>query len=72
LYACQNDVTTPTNVVGFCLIDQMLTDDGGAPAPLGNPELVAECPSNERRLLRFVGAETPAAGSLIFLGCTSP
>jgi hypothetical protein len=71
LYACQNELTVAASVNGFCVIDQMLTDASGAPAPLGNPAIVAQCPSNNKRLLRAVGAGTPASGATTFIACTS-
>ena len=70
LYACQNEVTVAAGVNGFCVIDQLRTDAAGAPAPLGNPDLVSECPSNWKRLLRFVGVGTPASDASVFLSCT--
>ena len=70
LYACQNDLTVAAGVDGFCLVDQSRTDANGAPAPLGNPALVSQCPSNEKRTLRFVGAGQPVSGATAFLGCT--
>ena len=70
LYACQNEVTPAAGVNGFCMVDQMRTDASGAPAPLGNPAIVSECPSNQKRLLRFVGAGDPASGTSLFIGCT--
>lgn len=69
LYACQNDLTVAASVNGFCMIDQERTDESGAPAPLGNPAIVAECPANQKRLLRFVGAGQPATGAMTFLAC---
>lgn len=69
LYACQNDLTVPANVDGFCVIDQGRTDASGAPAPLGNPALVAECPTSQKRLLRFVGAGEPANEATVFIAC---
>ena len=70
LYACQNALTPAPSVNGFCFIDQTRTDASGAPAPLGNPAIVAECPASDPRLLRFVGAATPASGASVFLGCS--
>lgn len=70
LYACQNELTPAPSVNGFCFIDQTRTDASGAPAPLGNPAIVAECPASDPRLLRFVGAATPASGASVFLGCS--
>lgn len=72
LHACQNDVTPDSEVNGFCVIDQGRTDENGAPAPLGNPTLVAECSANARRLLRFVGQSTPRPDAKLFLSCTAP
>jgi len=69
LYACQNQVSVAPSSNGFCLIDQNRRDGSGAPAPLGNPVLVAECPANQKRLLRFVGASTPEREAFAFLGC---
>lgn len=70
LHACQNELSPGASVAGFCEIDQMRTDASGAPAPLGNPELVAQCPSNEKRLLRFVGAGEPASEASSFISCS--
>jgi len=70
LYACQNELTTAEGVDGFCLIDQARVDANGAPAPLGNAALVAECPKNWKSLLRFVGAGYPASSAMLFIGCT--
>ena len=69
LYACQNELSVTDGVDGFCLIDQGRTDESGAPAPLGNSAIVAECPANQKRLLRFVGAGEPASGALTFIAC---
>jgi hypothetical protein len=69
LYACQNEVSVAASINGFCLIDQNRKDGGGAPAPLGNAVLVAECPANQKQLLRFVGASAPESEALAFLGC---
>jgi len=70
LYACQNEPSPGPSVAGFCEIDQMRTDASGASAPLGNPALVAQCPSNNRRLLRFVGAGEPASEASSFISCS--
>ena len=47
---------------GYCYVDP----DRG----FGDPSLVAGCSVTERRLLRFVGEETPAAGSTTLIACT--
>src|SRR6185369_2551832 len=69
LDACQNDLTPASTANGFCVIDLMHTDENGAPAPLGNPALVSQCPANDKRLLRFVNAGQPAPDSTLFIGC---
>ena len=69
LYACQNEPTPASSVNGFCLIDQMRTDESGADSPLGSAALVSECPTNQKRRLRFVGAGLPSSGATTFLGC---
>jgi hypothetical protein len=71
LYACQNELTVAASVHGYCVIDQMRSDDSGMPAPLGNPAFTADCPAKEKRLLRFVGGGKPASGAILFLGATS-
>jgi len=69
LYACLNDVTPPPSLAGFCVIDQQHVDGAGAPAPIGSAELVAQCPSDERRRIRFVGDGIPATGAMLYLAC---
>jgi hypothetical protein len=61
LTACQNDTTASTGVYGFCYID---TDQN-----IGNPAIVSMCPANQKRTLRFIGDNTPAADVAVFLGC---
>jgi hypothetical protein len=69
LDSCLNDVVPAQAANGFCVIDLMRSDQSGAPDPLGSPELVAECPMNQKRRLRFVGAGAPAGNAKLFLGC---
>lgn len=48
---------------GYCYVD---------PAKgLGNELLVANCPSTQKRLLRFVGNNTPVKNSITFVACTA-
>ena len=49
---------------GWCYID------GQATPPVGDPELVATCPPDERRLIRFVGGGDPVSGSTVFITCS--
>jgi hypothetical protein len=69
LFACQNDVTPAASSNGFCLVDAMRTDAAGTATPLGNPAIVSSCPTNEKRLLRFVGAGNPESGASVFIAC---
>ena len=69
LHACECTVAS----------DQSLTLPDGTPASgwcyidptqnIGNPQLVANCPSGETREIRFVGAGTPTASTFTFLSC---
>ncbi|MBI5538261.1 MAG: hypothetical protein HY898_36400 [Deltaproteobacteria bacterium] len=49
-----------TLVNGWCYLDP-------AQHPAANSNLVQSCPSDSRRMLRFLGTGTPKAGSLTFL-----
>jgi hypothetical protein len=70
LYACQNELTLSDGALsGFCVLDATRTGASGEAAPLGNPQLVADCPESARRRLRFVGPNTPAMGRVVFLVC---
>lgn len=70
LDACQQDTAeNPVNganqpVDGWCYIDATT-----AP-PVGNTELVENCPENEERIIRFVGAGSATAGATLFITCT--
>jgi len=52
--------TPDANDVGWCYIDPK----NGDPA-----SLVATCPATEKRLLRFVGDNTPAHGAITLIAC---
>ncbi len=67
--ACQNDVVNPPvvngqPVNGWCYVDATTT-----PAT-GNPEIVAKCPDNEKRILRFVGEGEAKTGATLFISCS--
>ncbi len=69
LAACQTQAQNPPlvdgePVNGFCYVDAT------ASPPLGNVELVEQCPENAKRLFRFVGAGEPATGATVFVSCT--
>ena len=60
-------VSTP----GYCYIDAMDPNpDPATTTNVGNPLLVANCEASQKRLLRFVGADTPARGSVTFIACS--
>jgi len=60
LDACQNGRENGS-MFGYCYVD---------PAQgIGDPALVAECPAQNRRSLRFVGEGVPANGSITFMAC---
>ena len=50
------------NVAGWCYIDPSQRTEH-------NADIVASCPAGNKRLIRFVGNNIPAAGSLTFLQC---
>jgi hypothetical protein len=71
LEACQNDLSpvpvdpaTGSIANGFCYVDATTVPATGA------PELVASCPSTERRMIRIVGEEPERTGSTMFITCT--
>lgn len=61
LNRCRGGAAAATEQAGYCYVDP---DKG-----LGSPDLVRDCPSTQRRLLRFVGADTPKKGSLAYMAC---
>jgi hypothetical protein len=63
LKACQDQPTTDENIFGYCYVAD--TPD----QKIGNPDLLANCPESERRLLRFVGENVPAGGAVTFIAC---
>jgi hypothetical protein len=61
LTTCRSASDPNAQAPAYCYVDP---DKG-----LGDPGLVRECPVNKRRLLRFVGADTPVKGSLAYMAC---
>ncbi len=70
LEACQSDVSdTPVNsqgdaVHGWCYVDATTVP------PTGNPEIVANCPETEKRIIRFVGNGKGGTGATLFITCS--
>ncbi len=62
--SCQNDDPAPTDIHGWCYVDATTVP------PTGNPALVADCPADERRLVRFVNDGLPQPGATVFITCT--
>ena len=61
LDTCRSNTDPNAQSPGYCYIDP---DKG-----LGDPGLVRGCPANKRRMLRFVGENTPRSGSLAYMAC---
>lgn len=59
LDSCKHDDVATS--AGWCYLDDK--------DPNSNQNLLASCPANQKRLIRFVGAEVPKTGSLTFLQC---
>ena len=68
--ACQNINTNPLTdsngdaVNGWCYVDATTTP------PTGNVDIVAKCPDNEQRIIRFVGAGEAQPGATLFITCS--
>ena len=54
-------VTPSPSTIGWCYVDPSMG--------LGDPALVAQCPSTMTRIIRFVGADTPAPGAITMIAC---
>ncbi len=68
LAACQNDtndypVVQGSEIAGWCYVDA-----NGA-SPVGNPDIVAKCPENEKRIIRFVGDSDVRNGATLYVVC---
>jgi hypothetical protein len=61
LAQCRSASDANAQAPGYCYVDP----DRG----LGDASLVRNCPHHQRRLLRFVGPETPASGKIAFMTC---
>jgi len=60
---CQDDVTTSGTTDGWCYIDASKSPS------IGNPSIVAACPTGSKREIRFVGQGAPLPGATVFLSC---
>jgi hypothetical protein len=62
LEQCLND-PNGADTPGYCYVDPF------GDTPRGNPDLVANCDSSSKRLIRFVGPDTPTPGATAFVAC---
>ncbi|MCC6553944.1 MAG: hypothetical protein IT372_13115 [Polyangiaceae bacterium] len=68
--ACQQSTAEPVltangeEVNGWCYIDATTSP------PTGNPDIVADCPATEQRIIRFVGKGEAQAGATLFITCS--
>ncbi|MCC6528226.1 MAG: hypothetical protein IT373_36605 [Polyangiaceae bacterium] len=60
---CQNDPADDGTIDGWCYVDPTTVP------PVGNAEIVASCPSTEKRIIRFVGQGKGAPGATLFITC---
>ena len=61
---CQTNVSPMLSTDnGWCYVD-----DSASP-PVGNPDIVKNCPTGEHRQVHFVGAGAPDPGSTVFITC---
>ena len=60
---CLND-EGGSDTPGYCYVHPFDHDN-----PQGNPKLVAGCADDKKRLLRFVGRDTPKPGATTFIAC---
>jgi len=68
LFACQNDPSDRPQVNGVDVNRWCYVDASSFP-PLGNPEILASCPDNEKRNIRFLGSGAPKNNSTVFMSC---
>jgi hypothetical protein len=61
LSACRSNLDASLQAPGYCYVDP---EKG-----LGDPTLVHNCPATQKRLLRFVGPDTPSNGAVAFMAC---
>ncbi len=62
---CQNELDAPAGVDGWCYVDATVQP------PVGNPSLVGDCSSQEKRVVRFVGGAEATPGTTRYVTCLS-
>ncbi len=69
LNVCQNDISdVPVTSGGDAVHGWCYVDASRSPA-IGNPDIVANCPETEKRIIRFVGDGQGAPGATLFITC---
>ncbi len=71
LAACSEEPSEPVVNSDGAAVDGWCYIDATTVPPLGDPELVEDCPDTMRRRIRFVGGGVPAAGATTVLVCGS-
>jgi hypothetical protein len=70
LKACQDNSANPVyndlneQVDGWCYVDATTA------VPIGNPDIVKNCPETEKRIVRFVGEGAAKPGATLFITCS--
>jgi hypothetical protein len=70
LDTCREDISDPpvldgAQVDGWCYLD------GTVSRPVGNVAMLENCPSDAKRLIRFVGEGAPAPSASLFVACAA-
>jgi hypothetical protein len=58
---CLEDPEPPAERAGYCYVDEA--------KQIGNPDFVSACPATARRVLRFIGEDTPRLGATTLIAC---
>ncbi|MGC4092324.1 MAG: hypothetical protein QM756_31460 [Polyangiaceae bacterium] len=67
LTSCQT-AAQATGTPGYCYVDPLQAAAGSAERT-AQEAIVASCPASQKRLLRFVGDNTPAKGAIAMIAC---
>jgi hypothetical protein len=68
LSTCLSAPNPPTDIVpGFCYLDPAQATD--ASLSLAESQIVASCPASQKRLIRFLGSDTPQKGAIVTIAC---
>ncbi|HEX6273529.1 MAG TPA: hypothetical protein VFZ53_10820 [Polyangiaceae bacterium] len=62
LDTCLNSLTDPGGIYGYCYV---APNEG-----VGNPGLIAACPTTQTQIIRFLGENVPTPGATAFIACS--